>query len=260
MGDGPVPGRGLHLAVAGKGGAGKSVVAGTLARVLARRGLRVLALDSDSMPGLTASLGATAPAEPPLQAAAERTESGRWRVRKGVGPVRAVQRYSTPAPDDVLVLQSGKVTLDGLAPPQSAFTVFYDVVQRIGSTKTFRDWGIVGDLSAGPRQSAYRWAAYAQEFLLVVEPSWKSALTARRIARIVRTRGDVPIRVVANKAKGGTDVALVEQVAREQVFAVIPRDEAVAAADRLGVALIDHAPSSPAALAIGALADRLLGA
>jgi cellulose biosynthesis protein BcsQ len=39
--------RRLWLATAGKGGAGKSVLAGTLARILARRGHRVLAVDSD---------------------------------------------------------------------------------------------------------------------------------------------------------------------------------------------------------------------
>ena len=42
----------------GKGGAGKSVIAGTIARVLARDGTHVLALDSDLLPGLSISMGA----------------------------------------------------------------------------------------------------------------------------------------------------------------------------------------------------------
>ncbi len=41
----------------GKGGAGKSVIAGTIARLAARDGARVLALDSDPLPGLSLSLG-----------------------------------------------------------------------------------------------------------------------------------------------------------------------------------------------------------
>jgi CO dehydrogenase maturation factor len=73
------------VAVVGKGGAGKSLVAGTLARLLARRGWPVLALDSDVLPGLTFSLGAEAPAVPPLEDAAVRDEDGRWRLRKGIG-------------------------------------------------------------------------------------------------------------------------------------------------------------------------------
>src|SRR5712691_9573409 len=115
----------MHVAVVGKGGAGKSVIAGTMARELASRGRRVLALDSDLMPGLALSLGADAPAEPPLNAAAERGEDGRWRLRKGIGPVRAVQRYSTPAPDGIRLLQCGKVTAAGLGPINGAINAFY---------------------------------------------------------------------------------------------------------------------------------------
>lgn len=49
--------RGLRIALAGKGGAGRSAFAGTLARTLARRGHFVLTLDVDTLPGLAFSLG-----------------------------------------------------------------------------------------------------------------------------------------------------------------------------------------------------------
>ena len=44
--------RAVRVAFVGKGGAGKSAIAGTFARALARRGEPVLAVDSDPMPGL----------------------------------------------------------------------------------------------------------------------------------------------------------------------------------------------------------------
>ncbi len=47
----------MKIAVAGKGGAGKTTTAGTLARALARSGLTVLALDADTNPMLGVSLG-----------------------------------------------------------------------------------------------------------------------------------------------------------------------------------------------------------
>ena len=47
----------MKIVVAGKGGAGKTTVAGTVARALARRGHPVLALDADSNPMLGISLG-----------------------------------------------------------------------------------------------------------------------------------------------------------------------------------------------------------
>jgi len=47
----------MRIGVAGKGGSGKTTVAGTLARVLGRRDGQVLALDSDTNPMLGVSLG-----------------------------------------------------------------------------------------------------------------------------------------------------------------------------------------------------------
>ena len=47
----------MKLAVAGKGGSGKTSISGTMARVLARRGYRVLAIDGDSNPNLALTLG-----------------------------------------------------------------------------------------------------------------------------------------------------------------------------------------------------------
>ena len=47
----------MKLAVAGKGGSGKTSISGTLARVLARGGHSVLAIDGDSNPNLALTLG-----------------------------------------------------------------------------------------------------------------------------------------------------------------------------------------------------------
>jgi CO dehydrogenase maturation factor len=48
----------MKVAVAGKGGSGKTTIAGTLARVLADRGQRVVAIDDDSNPNLALTVGA----------------------------------------------------------------------------------------------------------------------------------------------------------------------------------------------------------
>jgi Mrp family chromosome partitioning ATPase len=47
----------MKIAVAGKGGSGKTTLAGTLARVLGRRGQAVLAIDADTNPNLAITLG-----------------------------------------------------------------------------------------------------------------------------------------------------------------------------------------------------------
>ena len=50
----------MKLAVAGKGGSGKTSICGTMARLLARGGQRVLAIDGDSNPNLALTLGISA--------------------------------------------------------------------------------------------------------------------------------------------------------------------------------------------------------
>jgi CO dehydrogenase maturation factor len=47
----------MKLAVAGKGGSGKTSISGTMARLLARSGHHVLAIDGDSNPNLALTLG-----------------------------------------------------------------------------------------------------------------------------------------------------------------------------------------------------------
>ena len=47
----------MKVGISGKGGTGKTSLSGTLARTFARRGRRVLAIDTDSNPNLATSLG-----------------------------------------------------------------------------------------------------------------------------------------------------------------------------------------------------------
>ncbi len=249
---------GMRLAVVGKGGAGKSVVSGTLARLLARRGHRVLALDSDTLPGLSFSLGAEVPDEPLLNAAAERNEKGRWKLVKGVGAARAVQRFATDAPDGVRLLQIGKTDRRGLAPQRASHNAFYQIIHRLDEVRSFDDWVILGDLPAGPRQAAFNWAPYARHFLLVVEPTWQSMMTARRLARITRAmREDVELSLVVNKAAEPGDAPRVQEFLGVPLLATVPADEDVRTAERTGAALLDIAPDSLAVQAIEGLADAL---
>jgi CO dehydrogenase maturation factor len=233
-------------------------VSANLARLLARRGHKVLALDSDTLPGLALSLGARVPDDPPLNAAAEQNDKGRWRLKSGIGPVRAVQRYATDAPDGVRLLQIGKTDKRGLAANRASHNAFYQVIHRLDGAASLRDWVILGDLPAGARQTAFDWAPYAERFLLVVEPTWQSMLTARRIVGIARgMREHAEFSLVVNKAAAGGDAERVQEFLGVPLIAVIPVDEGVRSAERAGVALLDHAPESAAVHAIALLADAL---
>ena len=247
----------LWIAVAGKGGVGKSVVSGTLARTLARRGHKVLAVDSDPMPGLTRSLGIEEPAVPPLMEAAIKPEGERWRLKPGIGPARAISRFSTPAPDGVRLLQLGKAGKDGLIPINGAVNAFLRVVHGLEKTPSLHRWTIVGDLPAGPRHPAAGFAPYAKLYVILVEAGSQSALTARRVARIAREHRGAEVLLVANKVAGEHDLERIECLVGEPASLAIPADEAVMQAERGGGALLDTAPDSPAVAAIGRLADAL---
>ena len=249
----------MRVAVIGKGGAGKSVIAGTLARLAARQGAQVLALDSDLLPGLSLSLGSgPEPAEPPLLQAVEQDGSGQWGWRKGIDAVSAAERFATPAPDGVRLLQRGKVAREGSRPITGSSKAFYEVVHGLVRAPESRDWTLIGDLPAGPWQTAEGWAPYAETYLVVVQPTAQSTMTAKRVGRLARLQApDADVLFIANRVDGPDDVRHVERRIGEPVFASLPADAEVAAAERLGVAPIDYAPNTAAIEAMRGLVTAL---
>ncbi len=236
----------MRVAVVGKGGAGKSVIAGTMARLEARRGVSVLALDADRLPGLSLSLGSGPdPVRPPLLDAACQDESGQWGWCEGITAAIAAQRFATDAPDGVRVLQRGKVGPQGPRPIAGASKAFWEVVHALADAPEFRDWSLVGDLAAGPSPTAEDWAPYAQTYVVVVQPTVQSAMTGRALARLARIRSpQAAIALVANCVRGPGDVRRIEQLVGETALGALPFDEGVAAAERLGGAPIDHGAGS----------------
>ena len=89
----------MKIAVAGKGGVGKTTVAGTLARALARAGHPVLALDADTNPMLGVSLGVGAERTDLLVAARQALDEGELEHQPSVEQM--VEMFGTDAPDGV---------------------------------------------------------------------------------------------------------------------------------------------------------------
>ncbi len=248
----------LWLAVAGKGGSGKSTVSGTLARSLARKGRDVVALDSDTMPGMCRSLGAEEPAVTRLMEAVERGADGKWQRRRGFGPVRTVQRCTMAAPDGVRVLQLGKADAeDNLKAIHGAVMAFHAIAGQLADSRTARRWTIVGDLPAGPRHLAAGFAAYARLVVVVVEPTSQSVLAGRRCARFARDHLGVPAYFVANKVRDEEARRRLVRTVGEEPVAWIPLDAAVADAERRGLSPLDAAPHSAGIAAIETLASSL---
>lgn len=109
----------MKVGIAGKGGSGKTTIAATLARLLARRGRAVLAVDDDSNPNLAVSLGIprdTAKALPslPRDIMAERTREDGTRVSElAMSVEQVVAKHGVRAPDGVTLLVMGSVAHGG---------------------------------------------------------------------------------------------------------------------------------------------------
>ncbi len=106
----------MRIAIAGKGGTGKTTIAGTLARVLARRSTReVLAIDADTNPNLAITLGIPADKAqgitglPRTLMERRTTEDGTTKMVFGLDPEDVLRDYSVAGPDKVRLMVMGKV-------------------------------------------------------------------------------------------------------------------------------------------------------
>lgn len=247
----------MRVALVGKGGVGKSAIAGTFARLLARRGRQVLAVDSDPMPGLAYSLGMPIDDAPiPDDAVVEKAEGEdgpRFRLRPGLTADEAVEKFAVHGPDDVRFLQFGKLRA-GRDHFRSQFA-FRQIVAELPQEM----WDLVGDLPGGTRQPFFGWGNYADTVLVVVDPTAKAVLTGRKLARLADAKA-APKRLLAvvNRVRNGAEVADVAARTGLPVIGEVPWDEDFADAERAGRAPVDAVSGSAAVAAVDRLVDAVI--
>ena len=105
----------MRLAIAGKGGTGKTTIAGTLARALARTGREVLAIDADTNPNLASVLGippasADAIVSLPRNLMQRQTNSdGTTTTVFAADPEELIKEFAVRGPDQVQLMVMGRV-------------------------------------------------------------------------------------------------------------------------------------------------------
>ena len=105
----------MRIAIAGKGGTGKTTIAGTLARALARTGREVLAIDADTNPNLASVLGippdsAAAIASLPRNLMKKQTAAdGTSRTVFEADPEQLIREFAIRGPDQVQLMVMGRV-------------------------------------------------------------------------------------------------------------------------------------------------------
>ena len=245
----------MRIAFIGKGGAGKSTISGTFARLLARRGMAVLAIDCDPMPGLNFALGLPVvdiviPDEATVKGLPGATS--RFSLRPGLDAVGAVEAYAPVGADGVRYLQFGNMRAD-ISSHFRAQAAFRQIISELPPDR----WHLVGDLPGGTRQPMLGWATFAETMAVVVEPTPKSISTACRLARLSEaTWAPTELVAVANRVRSQADAEYIAERTGLRVLAEIPDDATVAAADRAGVAPLDAGESSAFVGAVEVLVEH----
>ena len=246
-------GLGLRLAVIGKGGAGKTVISSTLARVLARKGRKVFAADLDVNPGLAISLGLPARegGMPPGSIEEHPGSIYGWQLTGDMTPIQVVEKFAATAPDGVRFLGLGKIgpASEGAGAEKSAakqsVAALVHLLMGIGEP----DWDVIADLEAGPTTPFERYHAFSEDVVVVVGPAWRSAMTARRLLPMLEDRR---LTLVSNRFRDEPDHPGLAARVR------IPFDPELAEVERQGLAPVDACPDSPAIVAITRLAEMFV--
>lgn len=97
----------MKVGVVGKGGAGKTTVAGTIARALGREGVGVLAVDADVNPMLGISLGVGPERTEALVGARQALDAGEAEHQPTA--VGIIDAFGTDAPDGVRLVVVSRI-------------------------------------------------------------------------------------------------------------------------------------------------------
>jgi CO dehydrogenase maturation factor len=246
----------MRIAICGKGGSGKSTIAGALARHLAGKGHTVVAVDADPNPNLGVCLGVpreTVETMRPILNAL--LDAGHTHDDPTPLAEDLLDRYGVDAPDGIRLVATGKIE----RPTDACLCCgSHNTTRQFFGELADDDRVVVADLEAGLNDLIWAKPGADDVVLAVSEGSEKSVEIARRAVVVAEELGVTRIIGVANRAVSGADVTRVaDQLKVAEVFSV-PEDPAVEHADQLGVAPMDADPTSPAMVAIAELADVLV--
>jgi CO dehydrogenase maturation factor len=238
----------MKIAITGKGGVGKSTVAGMMAHIAAREGNRVLAIDADPDANLAFALGIPEKEWPnivPISRQKELIEDRTGAKLKQFGQIFKLNPHVADIADrysfsfrgiNLLVLGAIKAGGSGCACPESIFlrTLLSSIILQ-------RDECVIVDMEAGIEHLGRATAQDVDVLVIVSEPTLQSIGTARSIQQLAAQLGLTRIVFVGNKITAESDyVFLCDHLSDLDSLGFIPYAEGIRLADMYGKALIDH--------------------
>lgn len=254
----------MRIALAGKGGAGKTTIAATLARLLVAQ-MPVVAVDADSNPNLATALGIRNGGQSQADGLPHRLVSRRQGGPALTEPLDAVLAdHAVATADGVRLVLMGSPAHAGEGCLCSAHATISALLADLGDHP---EVAAVIDMEASPEHLSRGTARNVDSLLLITEPYYRSLEAARRLADLARELPIAGIGVVANKVRTPDDLAAISEFCHRHdlsLVAAVPRSEAVVDADVARIPLLDQARAGrggeDVVTAVDALARHVLSA
>jgi len=256
----------MKIAVAGKGGVGKTVVAGVLASFFAEKGFKVLAIDADPSPNLALTLGIPLDKANKIVPIFENVGLIEQKTSTGIGGVYRltftvediVEKFTVKSPYDVNLLVMGTVRSAGAGCTCPANAVVRALLQHL---LVERDEAVVMDMEAGVEHMGRGTAKHVDIMLTITDSSLKSMETARKIHNLAVEAGVPRVFIVGNKVANLGDAELIKRFASDNnllLVGMIPYDEQILRADVQGKTPLEYARDSDSVAMIRKVGEKLL--
>jgi CO dehydrogenase maturation factor len=208
----------MKIAISGKGGVGKTTLAGVMARILAHRGRKVLAIDADPDSNLASAIGLPKESLARLSPIASMTSmiEERTGAKKGsYGTMFKLNPKVDDLPDDMGVTYAGvKLLLLGCIPQGGGGCFCPENVllkNLVRHLLVQRDEALIIDMEAGLEHLGRGSTGYVDALIIVVEPGQRAINTAKQIKKLGEDLHIKKIMIIGNKVTSEEDRRIIEE-------------------------------------------------
>lgn len=235
----------MKIAISGKGGVGKTLLASLLSKVFAESGYSVIAIDADPDANLAATLGFPQAEEIiPISEMEELIEE-----RTGVKPGQSAPYFKlNPKVDDIpekYALKNDGIKLMRMGRIKKGGTGCYCPENALLKTLlshllVAREEVVILDMEAGIEHLGRGTAGMVDKLIVVVEPGRRSIETAFSIKKMATEIGLQNVAIVGNKIRNQSDRDfLISNLPDFQFLGFIPYDQEVVNADLTNRPILD---------------------